>query len=145
MPDACHLRLGLIQKFGDTSFRVTDAHNMAGDADDRLVFSRFSEGAPEAFSSRNPALIDFRAAPGLPRNMTKYEYAMLRRTLHTAICLPVFADPASWQEPSPGKRPPPLGVVSVDCDQDLAQVFNDKVAMQALAAYSLGLSSALQA
>ncbi len=139
-------RVSLIQPFGATSFRVTHAYNMTHDADDRLVFSRLVVGAPAAFGGREPAFIDFAAmhSAGAPANMTKYEYALLRRGLISAICIPIFQDATTWEEPDPRRRPPPLGVVSIDSDQDLGPIFADKTALQVLATNSLALSAALE-
>lgn len=140
------VRVSLIQPLGTASFRVTNSYNMDHDADDRLVLSRLAQGAPVAFDGRAPAHIDYAAmwAAGGAQNMTKYEFALLRRSLSSAICLPIFTDATAWQEPRPHCRPQPLGIVSIDSDQGLAKLFSDRAVLQALATYSLALASALE-
>lgn len=142
-----HLRISLIRPFGETSFRVIHSFNMTDDADDRLSFSRQTQGAPNAYENRRPAFIDFGAtiASGTNENMTKYEFALLRKSLKSAICLPVFEQIQAWQEPDSTKRPRPLGVVSIDSDSDLSHIFGNGPLMESLAVLSLTLNEALRA
>lgn len=139
------LRISLIQPYGAASFRVTASCNMDRDADDRLIFSGLTQGAPIAFNRREPAYIDFATlrGQGAPPNMTKYEFALVRPQMASAICLPIFSNADCWQV-APGQRPHPLGVVSIDSDQPLTQLFHDQAAMQDLATSSLALNAALQ-
>lgn len=138
------LRASLIAA-GATSFRVIQAHRMDADADDRLVFSSLMRGAPAAFDSRQPAYVDFAAMrhSGIAPHMTKYERALLPRSLESAICLPIFDDAASWQMPL-DRRPQPLGVVSIDSTCSLDQVFADERAMETLATLSLALAEPMK-
>lgn len=139
-----HLRISLIKPFGTSSFRIVHAYNMDTDADDRLVFSHLAQGAPSAFNNKAPAFINFTGmlAAASNANMTKCEFALLRRSLHSAICLPIFEDGRTWGQDI-ADRPKPLGVVSIDSDFDLAHIFQDVNALQALAVMSLALSAAL--
>jgi predicted acylesterase/phospholipase RssA len=135
------LRVHLIVPAGQASFKVFAGFNSDADADDRLVFSRLSTGAPRAYASRKPAYLEFGtvAKGALPPNMTKYEKALLRQSLSAAICIPVFEDETAWSAP-PQHRPEPLGVVSVDSDTSLDQLFNDAAALQDLIKLSLRLN-----
>lgn len=145
-PNVHNVRVSLIKPLDRTqSFRVENSFNMDGDADDRLVFSHLLGGAPLAYLEKAPSYIDFAAIwrAGILKNMTKYEFALLRRTLNSAICLPIFPAPADWQEQVPANRAQPLAVVSIDSDGSLSQAFHDRSTMQALATYSLALAAAL--
>ncbi|MDE1148371.1 MAG: patatin-like phospholipase family protein [Azospirillaceae bacterium] len=141
------IRIALVRPIpGTNSFRVEASYNMDQDPDDRLIFSRLSEGAPVAFHGRAPTLLDLPtfSASSIPPNMTKYEYALVRGNLVTAICLPIFADGVAWEDPVPDNRPPPLGVVSIDSVQPLDQLFAEVDAIKKLATYSLTLAPALE-
>ena len=145
-PNVHNVRVSLIKPLDRTqSFRVENSFNMDGDADDRLVFSHLLGGAPLAYLEKAPSYIDFAAIwrAGILKNMTKYEFALLRRTLNSAICLPIFPAPADRQEQVPANRAQPLAVVSIDSDGSLSQAFHDRSTMQALATYSLALAAAL--
>ncbi len=139
------LRVSLARRFGGSSFRIVEAYNMEQDPDDRLVFSELVPGVPQAYRTRAPAYIDFGAmlASGANPNMTKYEFALLRRSLKSAICLPIYDDVNVWGRNS-GDRPEPFGVVSIDCDHDLAPAFHDTGILQTLAEQSVPLSVALK-
>jgi predicted acylesterase/phospholipase RssA len=141
-----HLRVSIIQPFGDSSFRVVQSFNMASDADDRLVFSNLASGAPDAFKSRAPAYLDFNAMwlTGHTSHMTKYEFALLRKGLQSAICFPIFAELKAWQESNPAIRPQPLGVVSIDSETGLKHIFDDDKLLESLATLTLPLSAVLQ-
>jgi len=141
-----HVRISLIKPFGQMSFRVVYTFNMHDDADDRLTFSRLVQGAPSAFDSRQPAFIDFGTtiAAGANANMTKYEFALLRRSLKSAICLPVFDQAQAWEEPQPTLRPQPLGVVSIDSDGDLSHIFQNQPLMRVFALMSLKFNEILR-
>ena len=141
-----NLRVSLIRPLdGTQSFRVENSCNMENDADDRLILSCRAAGAPEAFNERAPAYINFADiwSRGIPENMTKYEFALLRKTLNSAICLPIFPSARDWSEEASRNRAIPLGVVSIDSDGPLIQAFDDRATMQALATYSLALWAAL--
>ena len=148
-----NLRANLCEKFGAgsvsattdtyTSLRVTNAYNMAHDADDRLLLDRRGRGAPQAFLQKTAILV--RLGPGAPAGhaayMTKYERALLRPQMRAAICVPVFRDVATWGLQA-GQRPEPLGVLCIDSDDDLSVEFADTGLMQHLAEESVTLSSA---
>lgn len=140
------LRINLIKPFGISSFRVAFGHNMDMDADDRLVFSRLLHGAPVAFYERKPSFLDLAALRGRGQisNMTKYEEALVRPGLHSAICIPIFLEASAWQERNSKARPEPLGVVSIDSDADLSHIFNNNGVMQRLAVVSLDFAAVLQ-
>jgi hypothetical protein len=141
-----HLRISLIKPFGKTSFRVEHSFEMENDPDDRLVFSNLTQGAPDAFRTRAPAFIDFGTmiAAGSNANMTKYEFALIRKALRCAICLPVFGEARAWEEKQAAQRPVPLGVASIDSDMDLSYMFNDVKLLESLAKMSLELSTILR-
>jgi NTE family protein len=141
-----HLRLCLIEPFGTRSFRIVHSFNMDNDADDRLVFSNLVQGAPAAFFDKSPAYIDFATtlANGANPNMTKYELALVRQKLKSAICLPVFDEPKAWSEPVAASRPKPLGVVSIDSDDSLDHIFGNRPLLQSLALLSLRLKDAFK-
>jgi hypothetical protein len=63
------LRACLLEPFGGQSLRVTQGHNMEGDADDRLTIDRRAPGAGEAFKSGDLVVMNF--AAGFTPFMTK--------------------------------------------------------------------------
>lgn len=145
-PFGGQLRLGLVKPIGMNSFRVVYGYNMRNDADDRLSFSASADGAPDAFKSRRPTLINYPAIARKPNYpMTKYEMALLRKTLHSAICVPVFPNLGAWKEQQPENRPIPLGVLSIDSDEDLSHLLVNPAIMQSLAIESGRLSKLFQA
>jgi NTE family protein len=113
-----HVRACVIEPFGLSAFRVAQGDNMEADADDRLPLDgRSARGAAAAFRTRDlhmavlsPATSDF---------STKYERALVRPGLRSAICVPIFAEDAVWDIADAAARPAPLGVLSVDSDEDL--------------------------
>ncbi|MDO9411591.1 MAG: patatin-like phospholipase family protein [Pseudolabrys sp.] len=140
-PAVPHLRMSLIRQVGARSFRVMYGYNMKADADDRMSFSALAEGAPDAFAKRRPTLIDYRAIARNPKYpMTKYEMALIRRSLATGICVPIFANSSAWDEKNTECRPIPLGVLCIDSDQDLSHLFENAAIMESLAIESLRLS-----
>lgn len=139
------LRVCIIGKFGASSFRVIQSFNMDDDADDRLVFGSSASGAPVAFRRRAPAFLDLSPQKGAAAwgYMTKYERAMLRGTLRSAISFPIFRDETAWAEPDASLRPEPVGVVSVDSDEDLEPVYKDNALLQSVVIATLPLSALL--
>jgi len=55
--------------------------------------------------------------------MTKYERALIRPGLRTALCVPIFADAEAWRVADPSQRPAPIGIVALDSDEDLGIEF----------------------
>jgi hypothetical protein len=107
-----------------TAYRVTHAFNMDADADDRLTLDADCPGVPEAFEQRSltlwaPAERSLRKAV-----MTKYEKALVRRSVKSAICVPIFSDVGEWKLP-PTSRNQPLAVVALDTDEDIIEGLQD--------------------
>jgi predicted acylesterase/phospholipase RssA len=163
-----HLRIMLIKRSGDESFEVVESLNAENDADDRLLFSSFAEGAPSAFIQRRPVLLDiggrwtdfdslwatygaFGPIGAFSPSVTKYEHALVRRSLKSAICVPIFGGSdasTAWEITNPLDRPEPVGIVSIDSDSDLTHVFRDNALMEVIAARSVvfgGILSSLGA
>ena len=99
---------------------------METDADDRLLLDRRGRGAAEAFKKRG--LRRFRMGTEFEKRpveyMTKYERALVRSTVRTVLCVPIFADASAWAEPEERQRPEPKGILTIDSDHDLAKEFD---------------------
>jgi hypothetical protein len=78
-----------------------------------------------AFSERATRIIDFTAKDALVY-MTKYERALMRRDAKCAICVPVFADVLVWNQ-AEADRPAPVGVLAIDSDEALTNIFTDEL------------------
>ncbi len=126
-----------------TAYRVTQSFNMEGDADDRLTLDAECPGVPEAFEQRSltlwaPAETSLRKAV-----MTKYERALVRRSVKSAICVPIFSDVGLWDLP-PASRNQPLAVVAMDTDEDIITHLQGAPAVLAsITEATFGLSSLL--
>jgi predicted acylesterase/phospholipase RssA len=99
-----------------TAYRVTRSFNMESDADDRLTLDAESPGVPEAFEDRNLILWGPAEPSRRQAKMTKYERALVRRSVKSAICIPIFADVEQWNSP-PASRNQPLAVAAFDTDE----------------------------
>lgn len=120
------VRVNVIRPHGQVSLRVMQSEGMHEDADDRLLLDRRGRGAAEAVrlreicSFRFPDSAAVRSAPF----MTKYERALLRPSVVSLICVPIFADAAQWGL-QPRDRQEPAGVLAIDSDTDIVEVLND--------------------
>lgn len=143
-PPLAHSRANLISRYGTDSFRIVHGVNMEADADDRLIIDARSKGAPEAFDRREPVLLDTGGKPiSLQASyMTKYERALVRSTVVSVICMPVFPDLAEWSR-SARERPEPMGIFCFDSDEDLAPEFSNDDIKRQIAIESVRLSDAL--
>lgn len=125
-PAIDQLRINLIEPFGKKSLRVVASVGMGDDADDRLSLDRRGGGAAEAFRTRD--LSSFRLAlhqdGRRQKFMTKYEEALIRRSVRSALCVPIFRDTEAWALEAHA-RPEPAGVFAVDSDQDLVSEFEN--------------------
>jgi hypothetical protein len=139
------LRFSVLRPEGGDSLRVVFTHNMEADADDRLSFRLEMKGAPVAYNTRSFAYVDFAAMQGAggANYMTKYEFALLRRSTCSAICLPLFKDPEDWNKPAADRAP--LGVVCIDSLVPLSHIFSDRSAMAAVINATLPLAANLSA
>jgi hypothetical protein len=91
---------------------------MDNDADDRLTLDAECAGVPEAFEQRQTVFWSpAHAASRLPV-MTKYERALVRRSVKCSICIPIFSAVEEWQLTSTS-RTRPLAVVALDTDEDI--------------------------
>jgi hypothetical protein len=136
------LRACVIEPFGEKSLRVTHGHNMQNDTDDRLILDVRGAGAGRAYRTKDAVAITF--APGsAPPFMTKYERALLRQTLRSALCIPIFDDIEAWEQP-PAQRPLPLGVLAIDSDEDLSAEFGAPDFINAMAAPTVLISPAFK-
>jgi hypothetical protein len=134
------LRACVIEPFGGQSLRVIHGHNMVDDADDRLTLDVNGAGAGKAFRTGDAVTITF--GPGsAPPFMTKYERALLRRTLRVALCIPIFDRIDAWEQ-DPSGRPNPLGVLAIDSDEDLSGEFTNPVFIAAMAEQTVLISRA---
>ena len=124
-PRISQLRASLIEPFGERSLRVTHGFNMDTDADDRLPMDIVSNhGAAIAWRTRDIARVS-PAGPLIEDGMSKYERALMRRTLQSGLCVPIFNALSDWRIAEPLGRPTPRGVLVLDSDEDLSEEFLD--------------------
>jgi len=101
-----------------TAYKVTRSFNMEKDADDRLTLDAECPGVPEAFEQRQIVFW----SPGGPGSrapiMTKYERALVRRSVKCSVCVPIFSTVEEWKLPSTSRNQP-LAVVALDTDEDI--------------------------
>lgn len=125
-PKLRKLRISLMEPSGHRSLRITASVGMENDADDRLLLDRRGQGVARAFRSRDMLSLRFTRRPHLRHieYMTKYERALVRTTVKTAMCVPIFKDPNDWNKVRE-RRKEPHGVLAIDSDVDLASEFQD--------------------
>lgn len=139
------LRVSLVRPFGAYSLRVMESIGREADADDRLLLDRRGQGIAEVFRVRG--LRRFGPddlAGGFGDYMTKYERALVRRSVRAMLCAPIFMDGAAW-DLAEEKRPEPAGVLAIDTDEDLAADFDDHEIWNMLVAQSVVLYAAVSA
>ena len=111
------IRINLIRPFGAHSLRVMESLHMETDADDRLLLDRRGRGAAEAFRKRGLRIFRLGSnhdKPGL-EYMTKYERALVRTSVRTVVCVPIFEDRTDWTLDE-ANRPEPAGILTIDSD-----------------------------
>jgi NTE family protein len=101
-----------------TAYKVTRSFNMEHDADDRLTLDAECPGVPEAFEQRQTVFWSPGGAGSRPPIMTKYERALVRRSVKCSICVPIFPRVEEWKLPSTSRNQP-LAVVALDTDEDI--------------------------
>ena len=104
---------------------------MEGDTDDDLILDQRNPGAPTAYSERNFTFVDIES-PDVDIAMSKYEKALLRRSLKSVIAIPIFGDVGEWTK-SPRRRKEPVGVFCLDSDCDLHREYADRAFMTTIA------------
>lgn len=113
------LRVNLMEPTGQHSLRIVASVGMERDADDRLSLDRRGRGAALAFRRRR--LLTLRLGKRHEDRdvefMTKYERALLRKSVRTVTCVPIFKDPTEWN--STVGRNTPHGILALDSDHDI--------------------------
>jgi NTE family protein len=124
-----------------TAYRVRHSFNMERDADDRLTLDAACPGVPEAFEERTIVLLKPESTSSRQLSMSKYERALVRRSMKSAICVPIFADSAEWRADSID-RERPVAVISFDSDEDIATALQgDDSMLRSITEATLGLAS----
>jgi NTE family protein len=129
------LRCCLLLPVENQSLRVAYAWNMDKDADDHMVLDQRAPGAPQAF--RDNCVVGWRSSftdGGEPRDfLTKYERALLPKTLKSTICIPILPNVSALSPDVPAaRRTAPIGVVSLDSNEDLVPYQSDEALMRRL-------------
>jgi hypothetical protein len=101
-----------------TAYKVTRSFNMEMDADDRLALDAECPGVPEAFEQRQAVFWSPSGSSSRASIMTKYESALVRRSVKCSICVPIFSAVEEWKLPSMSRNQP-LAVVALDTDEDI--------------------------
>jgi NTE family protein len=107
-----------------TAYKVTRSFNMEMDADDRLALDAECPGVPEAFEQRQAVFWSPSGSSSRVSIMTKYERALVRRSVKCSICVPIFSAVEEWKLPSMSRNQP-LAVVALDTDEDILTSLQD--------------------
>jgi len=101
-----------------TAYKVTRSFNMEEDTDDRLTLDAECPGVPEAFEQRQAVFWSPSGSNSRVSIMTKYERALVRRSVKCSVCVPIFSTVEEWKLPSMSRNQP-LAVVALDTDEDI--------------------------
>lgn len=120
-----HLRVNLALPIApkNEKLRILYSFNMDDDADDRLTLRTDEGSIGECWQTREPVYVDMVQASKhhLPRwKMTKYQQALVRKSLKSLVSVPVFADGAI----DTCKTNSILAILSLDSDHDLRDEFS---------------------
>ena len=109
-----HLRLNVMDKNSLGRLSIRYRYNMEFDPDDRMDLPIEAGGAGRCFASRKQVIVDLqRAKREYPRFfMSKYDQALVRSTLRSLLCVPIF-DPRTSGDP---ERRHLMGVLNIDSD-----------------------------
>lgn len=111
------LRANLIRPWGNFSLRVVEGVHMTDDADDRLLLDLRGQGSALAFKEKGVRVLRCDPEPTHTSRvfMTKYERALVRHTVRSMVCVPIFRDGRAWSREE-AERDPPDGVLCLDSD-----------------------------
>jgi|GEM_PF-1641233 len=125
--DQVHLRVHVAARTPLGRLKLRFCYNMDFDPDDHLEFDDFTIGPQgHCWTGRIPVVVDLQEARRAPaeHGLRKYDLALMRPSLRSLLCVPVF-DPRA---PAPGtrrQRTPPLAVLGFDSDEDLLTRFRE--------------------
>ncbi len=108
---------------GAFTLKIAFSWNMQTDADDRLILDRRGPGAAQAFRERRALHVALGrpVSKGQRDYLTKYARALVRPTVKSAICAPIFRDIRMLSKRPLERSDSPLGVLCIDSDVDLSQ------------------------
>jgi hypothetical protein len=127
-----HLRVNVIMRTNLDRLRLLYCHNMDNDADDRMEFGVGEGAAGECWARHDPVLCDMEDARASFRTrwkMTKYQQAMIRPTIKSLLCVPIF-DQRQFDPQRDNKQNPMIGILSLDSDEDLLEPFSRREIQQ---------------
>jgi len=136
----CHLRVNIIMPVARDRLKVLYAHNMDPDPDDQLELALGTGAAGKCWEIHDFVSCNLREAKDTYRaiwNMDKYQQALVRQSLRSLLCVPIFnhhefiSDRAALENPL-------LGVLCFDSDEDLTEAWTSPTALQQ-AAYCANL------
>ena len=121
----CHLRVNVIMQTNSKRLRVLYSCNMEKDADDRLELESKGGASGRCWSKKDFVICDLEDAKrtyGKKWYMNKYQQALVRPTLKSLLCVPIF-DQSKYDKTKPNSKNPILGVLNFDSDEDFRQDF----------------------
>jgi NTE family protein len=143
-----HLRLNVAMPVGQKKdkLRILYPYNMNKDADDKLELGLNVGASGRCWQTHLPVVADLLAAKkvfDIEWKLNKYQQAMIRPTLKSLLCVPIF-DQNKFDKDRAAEENPILGIVTVDSDDDLIEDFSKVAAQQAMADGAKLIASQLQ-
>jgi hypothetical protein len=123
-----HLRVNIALETTRKHLRIAYAVNMEQDADDRLEFDREGGACGTCWKSHDFVIADLaeaRARFTELYRMTKYQQALVRPSLLSLLCVPIF-NPKTYDKNRPDIENPLIGVLSFDSDDLLLAEFSSE-------------------
>ncbi|MFI5364161.1 MAG: patatin-like phospholipase family protein [Candidatus Binatia bacterium] len=119
------LRVNIAVETSRKRLRITYAYNMEKDADDRLEFDEGGGACGVCWTDHDFVVCDLEKAKqefDTKYRMNKYQQAMVRPSLKSLLCVPIF-DPKKYDPTRQPKENPLIGVLNFDSDADLLAAF----------------------
>lgn len=116
-----HLRVNVVLPTTKGRLRVFYTYNMDNDPDDQLEFDTGSGACGQCYQRHQSVICDLEDATRTFRDvwkMNKYQQAMVRQSLRSLLCVPIF-NPNRYNPSIANVDNPLLGVLSFDSDDDL--------------------------
>ena len=130
-----HLRANVLMPIDNDLLKILYTWNMQDDADDQLEFCIDAGAAGCCWQTRDIVPCDLNEAKvnfATRYKMTKYQQALVRPSLQSLMCTPVF-DKKNHTTVGPNSTSPLIAVLSFDSDENLLREFCQEVVQQAAA------------